>query len=275
LIYIFVTYAFIITALYQQLFSLISMSSFYQKRDAARKKVASGKLSKRENPLGKMVDEKPYHVMYSDGFPGYFIYMITGNHGGFDVERTHTPWGFDYYGDSDIYPDRIPPADYEHNVDMTELVAWLEKYYGDLPDVEDYQYIKTILESHIDSSGRQRDSNGNKILWSKEALAIKWLESKLEPANPSAPATLGLQWHGPRAEFVELVYALFESGSLTITQKGANGRAGAIERLGSALGVEGKDKVDSVLQVIKKRNSDRQTPLLDRLKERLLLYLAK
>lgn len=94
------------------------------------------------------------------------------------------------------------------------------------------------------------------------------------PDVAPSPATLGLKWHAPRTEFVELIYALFEAGAITSIVPG--GREGAVKRLGEALGVEGKTAPSTVIQDIKtKRNRDRLTPLLDRLKEKFLDYLSR
>ncbi len=94
------------------------------------------------------------------------------------------------------------------------------------------------------------------------------------PAPLIQPASLGLTWKGPRTEFIELMYALFEADALTIDVKG--GRKEAIERLGNMLGVRGTTDPHTVIQDIKnKRNGDRQTPLLDRLKTKLLDYLSR
>lgn len=111
------------------------------------------------------------------------------------------------------------------------------------------------------------------------SVAHKQLAASTQEAKPteaSAPqlVTLGLTWQGPRTEFVELACALYEAGAITID--GLGGRDAVVERLGSALGVTGKTPVSTVLQDIKnKRNGDRQTPLLDRLKTKFLDYLGK
>lgn len=146
-------------------------------------------------------------------------------------------------------------------------MAWLEKTYGDLADAEDYQYLINILETAYHQHSEP---------FYKKELALQWLRDKLKQAValPAAFKELGLQWNTPRIEFVELMYALFEAGVLKITSE-SKSRAKAIDRLGEILQVEGKEKIDSVLQNIKKRNSDRQTPLLDRLKESLSEYINR
>jgi hypothetical protein len=244
------------------------MSSYYQKKKAAREKIESGAFSKRENVLGEMVDEKPYQVMYSSGFPGYFIYMVTGDYGGYGPDRKLTPWGFQYYEDWMYFTDGVTPAaytlpaDYEFHLEFFEVPAWLDKYYGNL-DSDDYLYLTRIISGHQHIINAPAPQN--------KSVAMQWLNVKLEEVSkaPFAPTNLGLKWQGPRAEFVELVHALFNAGALTITEKG--GRDGATKRLGEALGIKGTTPYSTVLNDIKSRNNDRQTPLLDRLKERFFL----
>ncbi|MBD2714366.1 hypothetical protein KBK19_04890 [Microvirga sp. STR05] len=228
------------------------MKSYYEKSEAARLKIESGDMDLREDPLGNMVKEQPYHVMYSEGFPGYFTYMVLCDFGELDDKRQRTSWGFDFYNTEQYSPYyRRPPATYEYCLSSSEVEAWLDKFYGNLPDSEEYKYLISILVNAHNSSGEFfTHTEYNK------ASALKWLNDKVEQKNGSQKvfAGLGLQWNTPRAEYIELMYGLFECGALTATGKG--GRAGAIERLGEALGIEGKvqlvlyySKLNSVIQI--------------------------
>ena len=247
------------------------MSSFYQKSGAAHQKIESGHFSLRMNRLGEMVPEKPYHVMYSSGFAGYFTYMVLCDFGSLDENRQRTPWGFDYYDDLEDYSPyyRKAPADYEHFLSPTEVVSWLRIYYDNLPDAEDYQYLITILETAYNSSDvRFAQASYNK------ALALGWLQSKLQQASVSSiPLTdFGFQWNASNAEFMELIYALTESGVITSTMPG--GKKGIAERLGKLLGVEGLKNISVTVNALrKKRNNDRLTPLLDKLKNSYLAWV--
>jgi hypothetical protein len=239
------------------------MSSFFEKRKVAQEEIESGNLSLRENPLGEMVEEKPYHKMYSNGFPGYFTYIVLCDYGSLDSNRQHTGWGFDYYDHYEDYSPyyREPPVDYEYCLSTTELVPWLDKYYGGLTSVEDYQYLLDILEAAHNSTGEiHLHAELNK------ARALKWLNMKIEQlvSLPASYNDLAIRWNVSRAQLVELVYALSLAGVITSTKPG--GIEGMVERLGKALGIEATSSVSVVVNSIKNKRSDkRRTPLLTKI----------
>jgi hypothetical protein len=234
------------------------MSSYYQKKKAAREKIESGAFSKRENVLGEMVDEKPYHVMYSSGFPGYFVYMVSGDHGHNSYSIQQTWWGFDFYGEPEEYSPyyREPPADYEWSLSAIEIVPWLDKYYGSRPSVEDYEYLLDIIESFYDNT----HSPTNK------ARVLKWLNAKIDQFSTNYASTdeLAIKWLVSHAQLVELVYALDLAGAIKATKPG--GREGMVERLGKALGMEATSPANVVASAIRsKRGNARRMPLLHKL----------
>ena len=239
------------------------MSLFQERRRLAQRKIESGSLDFRENPLGETVEEKPYHVMYSDGFPGYFAYMVLCNFGSLDSIRQRTWWGFEYYDHFEDYSPyyREPPIDYEFILNTTEVIPWLNKYYGNCPHIEDYQYLLDIVESDRNTSGEVHShAELNK------ARAVKWLNTKIEQFGnqPAVYDDLGIRWNVSRAQLVELVYALSLAGAITATKPG--GKEGMVERLGKAFGVEASSPVSIVVNAIRnKRSNERRAPLLSKI----------
>jgi hypothetical protein len=235
------------------------MNSYYDNKKAAEERIASGNFALRENRLGQMVEEKPYHIMYSYGFPSYFIYMIFRDHGEMSDSVHNTWWGFDLYEESEEHSPyyRETPPDYEHSLSVVELIPWLDKYYGSLTSIEHYQYLLDI----VDSSYSQYKHSPV-----KHARVIKWLAIKIEQfSTPSSSSIeLGIKWNSSRAQLVELIYALSQSGAITAIKPG--GLEGIIERLGKALGVEATTPVSVVVNSIRNKRSDKnRTPLLTKL----------
>jgi hypothetical protein len=247
------------------------MSSFFEKQKTAQNKISSGNFAIRENPLGEMAEEKPYHVMYSDGFPGYFIYIVLGDHGHRSYSVHYTWWGFDFYGEPEEYSPyyRKPPPDYEYSLSTMELVPWLNKYYGFLPDVEDYQYLLDIMESAYSSPIYEvTHAAANKT------RVLKWLTTKIDQfATPASSFDeLAIKWHAPHTQLVELVYTLDLAGVITPTKPG--GREGMVERLGKALGVEATSPANVVASAIRsKRDNARRMPLLTKLMQSFARWL--
>lgn len=239
------------------------MGSYFDKKREALKKIESGNLSFRENLLGEMVKEMPYHIMYSNEFRGYFIYMVLGDHGDNSYSVQHTWWGFDFYGEPEEYSPyyREPPLDYEHSLSTMELIPWLDKYYGSLPDVDDYQYLLDIIESAYDSS-----ASGSMHSDANKSRALKWLNTKIEQFAVlyTSSDNLGIKWIKYHAYLVELVYALDIAGIIQATKPG--GREGMVERLGKALGVEATSPASVVASIMRsKRGNARRMPLLTKL----------
>jgi hypothetical protein len=250
------------------------MESYYKKIEAARWRVEHRDFDNGGGYDGSdLWEDKPHHVMYYPSFKGYFIYMILWVH---HKEDAH---GNTWLGFYNCDHDGLPPFEgklngsYEFSLELDEVVPWLSMNYGHLTDAEDYQYLADILAPVYISDDNEKFKISSDL---NRHRALQWLNTRITQVtiSPVSQPSLGLQWNEPRTEFVELMHALFEAGTLTTTVKG--GRTGAIERLGQALGVEGRTPISTVLQDIKnKRNGDRQTPLLDRLRERFLAYLNK
>lgn len=234
------------------------MSSYYQKVEAANLKVKNRELTTREYN-GRRWKEKAYHVMYADGFSQYFIYKLLDMPGSLDEER-YTSWGLRYsdYDESKPYYFELP-ADHEYPLMAEEVVAWLERHYGNLPDVEDYQYLLNIIDP-------VRLPENSTYTRKNKDLAVEWLKARIvQVATPSTyPDELGIKWLVSRAQLVELVYALDLAGAIKATKPG--GREGMVERLGKTFGVEATSPVNVVASSIRnKRSNERRTPLLTKL----------
>lgn len=234
------------------------MSSYYQKAEEANLKVTRKELSTREYN-GKVWKEKPYHVMYSWNFPDYLKYKLLDMPGPLDENR-YTTWGFRYsdYDETKPYYFELPD-DYEYPLLAQEVVAWLEKHYGNLPDVEDYHYMLNILEPI-------RLPKDYTFTRKNKELAVEWLKARIaQTATVSTSSDeLGIKWNVSRTQLVELVYSLDLAGVIKATKPG--GREGMVERLGKAFGVEATSPVNVVASSIRsKRGNARRMPLLSKL----------
>jgi hypothetical protein len=242
------------------------MSLYYQKAEAANLKVKRKEFSTREYN-GGLWKEKAYHIMYSWDFPEYLKYKVLDMPGPLDENR-YTTWGFRYsdYDENKPYYFELP-ADYEYPLLAQEVVAWLEKHYGNLPDVEDYHYMLNILEP-IKLPKDYTFTRKNKD------LAVEWLKARIVQAitPSSSPDELGIKWNVSRTQLVELVYALDLGGAITATKPG--GREGMVERLGRAFGVEATSPVSVVASAIRsQRGNARRMPLLTKIMKSFAQWL--
>lgn len=195
--------------------------------------------------LDKVQNESGWHIPYSSGWPTHFAKLVEGTPL-YRLEASINVWVIDKHHFSYWRPIDALYVRYHWQI-LQERIHELE-----IENSIEFQHIKMPrLQAAID--------------W------LKGYEQRLAAEQEKITnKTMPLAWQGTKAEFVELGYALLESGVVN-----APNRAVAIKKLGEQFGVALGDNPATHLQTIQKRKpGGLLTPLLDRLRDAFNQYMS-